>query len=91
MKYHYIPPINEAEFNKIAKSADPVLIERRRIAAIQEIVKCRSELFHELSCLRNKPFCTSQENKRKKELEQEAKDMMRKIANLSRRNFYGKR
>jgi hypothetical protein len=83
--YHYIPAVNESEFGKIAKHCDPVLQERRRIAAMSDIVQKRNALLRELSDLRSKPRRTLEEDKRMAELTEQAKTMMREIGSLAKK------
>ena len=89
MKYHYIPATDEAEFNRIAKAADQILLEHRRIAIMQDIVKHRNAVLRELSDLRYKPRRNIEDDKRMAELEQEARGLMQQIGELSRLNHTG--
>ena len=79
MKTHYIPAINEREFNRMAKVCDPVLIARRERAVMTEIVNRRNALLRERYNLRTKPRRTLDEDKRMSELDVEIKELMGKI------------
>jgi len=79
MKVHYIPATNEAEFNHLAKTCDPVLIKRRDRAKAAEIVKQRNALLKELSDLRYKHRRTLDEDRRMDELSVEVRELMMRI------------
>ena len=68
---HFIPAVNEREFNHLAKVCDPVLIKRRERAKAAETVKQRNALLRELSDLRYKPYKTLSEVKQMAEVETE--------------------
>lgn len=78
---HYIPQYNEAEFNRIAKAADPILIKRRERAKRAYIVSHRNAFLRELHALRVKPFRTIEDDKRMGEISAEIKRIMQQINN----------
>ena len=79
MKTHFIPAVNEREFNHLAKVCDPVLIKRRERAKAAETVKQRNALLGELSDLRYKPRRTVEDDGRMDELSMEAREIMLRI------------
>lgn len=79
MKVHYIPAVNEAEFNHLATVCDPVLIKRRERAAMTEIVKHRNALLRELHDLRMKPRRNLEDDARMDELSAEVRELMMQI------------
>ena len=76
---HFIPAVNEREFNHLAKVCDPVLIQRRERAKAAETVKQRNALLKELSDLRYKPRRTFEDDRRMDELTVEVRVLMMKI------------
>jgi len=83
MKTHFIPAVNEREFNHLAKVCDPVLIKRRERAATKDIVDKRNALLRELSDLRYKPRRTVEDDRRMDELSAEVRELMMQIGNKS--------
>lgn len=75
---HYIPQYNEAEFNRIAKLADPILIKRRERAKRADVVSHRNALLRELHGLRIKSSRTVEEDKRMGEISTRVKEIMLK-------------